>query len=224
VLELDEMTNGHQQWDRQVPRCRDYWFALDKTPTYAYLKSVLKILQWYGPGERLMLKAVEHMAALPALMQNFPDATVVFTHRDPVAVIQSSITMAAYSARMHYSQIDLSWYLEFFKDMAHRQLRAYFRDRDSIPNGQVLDVFFDEVRENELGVIEKIYEVADFPLTLSARAEIGSQLNTRARGFVPMSRGRIAYDLRADYGIDPNDLRSEFDYYFNALLVRAGVL
>ena len=39
-------------------------------------------------------------------MATFPDATVAFTHRDPVAVIQSAITMMAYSDRLRRTSID----------------------------------------------------------------------------------------------------------------------
>jgi hypothetical protein len=223
-LKRSDFTWWGLQWEREVPRWRDYWFALDKTSTYAYLKTVLKILQWYRPGERMLLKAVEHMAALGPLMQHFPDATIVFMHRDPVAVVQSSATMAAYSARMHYTHIDSAWYLDFFKDMAHRHLKAYFRDRHLVPKGQVVDLFFDQVRRDQMGSIERIYEIAGLPITISARAEINSQLSSRARGFVPMERGKVVYDLRADYGVEPADIRSEFDYYVNALAVQPEVI
>ncbi|MBK8289537.1 MAG: sulfotransferase [Cellvibrionales bacterium] len=42
-----------------------------------------------------VLKCPQHMEQLPVLQAVFPDATVV-THRDPVAVIQSAMTMLAY--------------------------------------------------------------------------------------------------------------------------------
>ena len=47
-----------------------------------------------GP-RRWVLKTPQHLEWLGPLMATFPDATVAFTLRDPVAVLQSAITMLA---------------------------------------------------------------------------------------------------------------------------------
>ena len=46
-----------------------------------------------------MLKTPQHLEWLGPLMATFPDATVAFTLRDPVAVLQSAITMRASASR-----------------------------------------------------------------------------------------------------------------------------
>ena len=63
------------------------------------MKNVLRTLTaWLRGPERWVLKCPQHLEQLPVLQQVFPDATVVITHRDPVAVIQSAVTMLAYGA------------------------------------------------------------------------------------------------------------------------------
>jgi hypothetical protein len=163
------------------------------------------------------------MGVVGALMRQFPDATVVFTHRDPVAIVQSAATMICYRARMFYTHIDPTWYLDFYKGLVHRLLQAYLDSRHLVPAEQSMDILFHERIDDEMGFLEKIYELAEFPLTDSAREEIEQARRNRARGFVPWEQGKVVYDLRADFGADPVSIRREFDYYFNALPVRAEV-
>jgi hypothetical protein len=99
-LMLPDFTSYNQEWIARVPRWRDYYLAHDQTPHYANLKTMLKILQWYRPRDRWILKCPQHLEQLGPLMATFPDATIVVTHRDPVSVIQSAITMLTYGARM----------------------------------------------------------------------------------------------------------------------------
>ena len=57
-------------------------------------------------GRRWVLKSPQHLEQLPVLGSVFPGATVVVTHRDPVPVTISMLTMLCYSARMHRSPVD----------------------------------------------------------------------------------------------------------------------
>jgi hypothetical protein len=213
---LREMLN----WREDSARWRGY---LQPTPPYTWTKKGIKILQWYRPGERFLGKLTGHMEKLGALMQQFPDATVVFTHRDPVAVVQSAATMICYRSRMYYTRIDPAWYLDFYKGLVHHLLRAHLQNRDLVPEKQRIDVVFDKLIANQMGILEEIYRVAGLPLTEASRAEIEHGRSKRARGFVPWEQGKVAVDLRADYGVDPVSIRREFDYYFNALPVRPEV-
>jgi hypothetical protein len=82
-----------------IPGWRDNYLARDQRSSYAYLKKVLQVLQWLRGGTRWVLKSPQHLEQFPALYEVFPDATFVVTHRDPVSVTASMVTMLAYSAR-----------------------------------------------------------------------------------------------------------------------------
>ena len=66
-----------------MPLWRDAYLARDQRPSYAYLLRVLKVLQWLRGGSRWVLKSPQHLEQFPALVDTFPDATFVVTHRDP---------------------------------------------------------------------------------------------------------------------------------------------
>ena len=207
-------------WRRDMP----VWHEMTpRYPRYSWTKAGLQLLMAQRQGERFFGKAIWHMENLAALMNQFPDATVVFTHRDPVSVVQSIATMYAYRSRMYYTRVDPAWYIDFYKNLVHQLAKAYLRDRAALSKDQTLDLFFRDLRSNQMGSIERIYETAKFPLTARARREIEDQRSVRARGFVPVDQGRIVYNLQDDFGVDPAELRREFSYYFDSLPVKAEV-
>ena len=83
-----------------MPSWRDAYLSRDQRPSYAYLRKVLQVLQWLRGGTRWVLKTPQHIEQFPALVDTFPDATFVVTHRDPVTVTASMVTMIAYTARL----------------------------------------------------------------------------------------------------------------------------
>ena len=66
-----------------MPTWRDWYRAHDQTAAYEYLARVLQCCQWLRGGERWVLKSPQHVEQIPVLLDVFPDATFVFTHRDP---------------------------------------------------------------------------------------------------------------------------------------------
>jgi hypothetical protein len=198
------------EWIATVPRWRDYYLAHDQTPHYAYLKKVLKALQWLRGPDRWSLKSPQHMEQLVPLHSTFPDATIAFTHRDPVSVIASAITMLAYGDRIRRKRVDPGGVAAYWIDRVERLLRACVRDRDRIPASQSIDVLFHEFMADDVGTVESVYELAGLGMTPGARAALDEFMAANPRG----KHGRILYDLKADFGVDPAELRKRFDFYF----------
>ena len=217
---LPDFTSYNLEWITQAPKWRDYYLAHDQTPHYqGALLTGLKILQWKKPRDRWILKCPQHLEQLGPLMQTFPDATIVMTHRDPVSVIQSAITMMTYSSRVNYKHTDPRWYLEYWHDRVHKLLTASISDRDLIPSDRSIDVPFDEFMADDVGMVEKIYEVAGLPMTEQARNQIDGYMLAHPRG----KAGQVVYDLRKDFDADPAELRRSFDFYFDQFPVREEV-
>jgi hypothetical protein len=204
------------EWIATVPRWRDYYLAHDQTPHYAYLKRALQALQWLRGPDRWILKSPQHMEQLGPLRATFPDATIAFTHRDPVSVIASAITMLSYGDRVRRVRVDPPAVAAYWIDRIERLLRACVRDRDRIPASQSIDVLFHEFMADDVGTVERIYELAGLPLTPRTRAALEDFMAQNPRG----KHGRIVYDLKADFGIDPTELRRRFDFYFERFPVR----
>ena len=148
-----DFSSYNLEWVARAPGWRDYYLGHDQTPHYAYMKTVLQILQWYRPRPRWVLKSPQHLEQLGPLLTTFPDATIVVTHRDPVAVVQSTITMLAYGARTAYRAIRPEWYLDYWTDRIGRLLDTSIRDRPLLPEGRTVDVLFHEYMDDEMGTL-----------------------------------------------------------------------
>jgi hypothetical protein len=218
-LQLPDFSSYNQEWIARAPRWRDYYLAHDQTPHYAYLKTVLQILQWRQPRERWVLKSPQHLEQLGPLLATFPDATVVVTHRDPVSVVQSAATMLAYGARMSYRTPEPEWYLAYWTDRIRRLLEASVRDRALLPAGRTIDVLFHEFMADDLATVERIYEVAGLPMTDAARTQIAGYLADHPRG----KQGQVVYDLRRDFRAEPAAVREPFGFYFERFPVKVEV-
>ncbi len=218
-LMAPDFSNYNLEWVARVPEWRDYYLAQDQTPHYEYLKTVLQILQWYRPRERWVLKSPQHLEQIGPLMSVFPDATVVVTHRDPVAVVQSTITMLTYGARTAYKSTKPEWYRDYWTDRIGRLLDSSIRDRHLLPADRTVDVFFHEYMADEMGTLQRIYDAAGIEFTDEAKAEVAAYQDAHPRG----KEGRVVYDLRGDFSTTPEQVRTRYTDYMNTFPVQIEV-
>jgi hypothetical protein len=202
------------------PRWRDHYLSTDQRPHYAYMKRVLQLLQWQrGVQKRWILKCPQHLEQLPVLLETFPDATIVFTHRDPVAVIQSTITMQAYTQRMQRPKVEMHALRDYWVDRIEHLLQAAVRDRDLVPLDRSVDCVFHLFMADQWAMLEQVYAKADMPLTPAARAELQRYMDDHPRG----KGGQVVYDLRRDFHVDPERLYERFRFYTNRFPVKREV-
>jgi hypothetical protein len=217
-IELEELDFASYllEWLCRPARWRDHYLALDQRPHYAYMKRVLQALSWLRGPSRWVLKSPQHLEQLPALLDVFPDATIVITHRDPVSVLRSTLTMLGYGDRMRRTHVDLAGLASYWTDRVGRLLAACVRDRDQLPAAQTIDVPFHEFMADDLGMVARIYETAGLPFTPAARAELGAYVTANPRG----KHGQVVYDLKGDFGLEPSELRKRFGAYLARFPVR----
>jgi len=218
LLDLD-FASYILEWLARVPSWRDTYLALDQREHYAYMKKVLQALTFFRGPQTWVLKSPQHSEQLSALMATFPDATVAFTHRDPVAVIQSTVTMMAYADRLRRRSIDPDWLIEYWTDRIHVLLSAGVRDRDLVPAERSIDISFHQLGGNEMTILESLYARAGVELTTGVRKSFDRYLGSNPRG----KHGSIRYDLQRHFGVSAEEVRSRFDFYFDRFDVRPEV-
>ena len=215
-LQGADFSNYNIEWLSRPYRWRDHYLNTDQTPHYRYMKKVLQVLTWQKGPNRWVLKSPQHLENLLPLINTFPDATVVMTHRDPVAVIQSAITMIAYGDRVRRHAIEPHITAQYWIDRIEHLLRCCVRDHDKLPAHQRLDVMFHEVTADANKVISDIYGMAGIELTEQAQQQFSDYLRDNPRG----KYGQILYRLKEDFGVDPAELRERFKFYFDRFPIR----
>ena len=196
-----------------VPAWAAYYRAHDQRPHYRFLHTALQALTHLRGGTRWLLKSPQHLEQLPVVADVFPDATVVVTHRDPVAVTVSMATMIAYAARTHASPVDPAAIGRSWADRIEAMLNACVRDRHVLPADRSLDVRFDDFMADDLATARRVFEVAGQPFTAHVESEMRAYLDGHERGRL----GRIDYRA-AEVGLDVDDLRARFAPYTERFL------
>jgi hypothetical protein len=216
-LQCIDFASYELEWIATVPRWRDYYLEMDQRSSYDYMKNVLRALQWMRGPKRWILKSPQHMEQLRPLMETFPDASVVITHRDPVSVIASTVTMLAYGDRIRRTRVDPPAVAAYWIDRIERLLRACVNDRELLSRDRSIDVLFHEFMEDDIAMVRRIYELADLEWTVEAEADLAGYMAANPRG----KHGRIVYDLKGDFGVDRDELRERFRFYFERFPIEA---
>ena len=81
----------------RVPSYMAWVIDTDMRETYRYHRRVLRLLQWHCPPTLWHLKTPVHMFALDALVEAYPNARFLWSHRDPTEVMGSVCSLIHYT-------------------------------------------------------------------------------------------------------------------------------
>ncbi|MEZ5695542.1 MAG: sulfotransferase [Sphingomonadaceae bacterium] len=153
------------QW--MIPSYGRWCEAQDATPAYLYLADLLRLIGWSQQASSIrpwILKTPQHMLDLPALLNVFPDARLIFTHRDPNAVVGSAASLA-WNQTMLYS--DDAKADEVGREWLHKtrlQIERMRAARDSIPCERMIDVQYEEMERDWRGTMARVYDFLGFDM------------------------------------------------------------
>jgi len=195
---------------QRVPSYQAWVDTTDQRWVYAAHRRWLRYFQWKVPARQWVLKSPGHLWTLDALLSVYPDARIVQTHRDPLRVIASLVSLVCTLRSMGSDDIDpheigADWTLRLAEGLT-RTMRV--RDRGLLPPPQVFDMHFQEFMRDEIAMVRRIY--THFGMDLSAEAE------TRMRRFLVENRadkhGRHTYTLSLG-GLDEATERQRYAEY-----------
>ena len=196
-----------------VPSYREYLFDVDHAPAYEAHRRTLQHLQWRTPG-RWALKYPKHLLALDTLLATYPDAVLVWTHRDPAVVVPSACSLTSYMRVMTSGPVDLR---RFGREWAVlEELVAYrgVRTRDRLAP-RVVDVHYHDLMADPVATVAAILAFAGAPFTDGSRASVLAFAADDAKG----RHGAHTYTAE-QFGLDAGRLRRRFAWYIDRFGVR----
>jgi hypothetical protein len=211
-----DVNSYNWEWQARSPRWIDHYFSHDRTGSYRYEKKVLQVLTWFKGPNRWILKSPQHMENLAAMKAVFPDATMVVTHRDPVAVLTSLLTMVSYCDRIRRDPVDPHGLARLWIDRIERLLRQCLAERQAWGPEQSMDVLFADYMADQQGVMRQIYAKAGLTLTPPVEAALLDYLADNPRNKL----GKVIYDLEGVFGVDAAALRQRFQFYYDVYPVK----
>jgi hypothetical protein len=126
--------------------------------SYLRHRKLIQLIGSTDPDRRWLLKYPVHVRHLRALLEVYPDACIIHTHRDPTTVMQSCTSMVAGFRALHEDDIDRvaisREQMELWASGLEKAIE-YRRDHDS---SQFFDLHFSEFRADPIGSVKRIYD------------------------------------------------------------------
>lgn len=180
----------------------------DMTRSYAEYKQYLQVLLDRNPAEQLVLKCPEHLWFVDALLSVFPDACIVWTHRDPYDTIASYCSLMSLQWRTLFGRIDR---LEIGEFMQRRMLVGIERAMEARTRhdpARFFDVRFEDLVANPGDVVARLSSHFDLPLAPDFQEQVTSYLGRKRAD----ERGSHKYDGSL-YGLDRDAIHRQYADY-----------
>jgi hypothetical protein len=180
----------------------------DLTPTYAYLRRVLKLLQWGSPARPWRLKNPSHLLWLDHLDQVFPDARFVMTHRDPTEVIVSVAHLYADVGARFSDDIDPHYLGELNVEHWSVGMDRALAFRAAGADDRFHDIDFRAMQHDPVDRIRGLYAWLGEPVTDEFEAGMRRWWRDNGESREPNTRPDPA-----TYGLDPDRIAPLFAHY-----------
>src|ERR1700721_3240230 len=153
----------------RVPSYLAWLMECDMRETYMFHRRVLKLLQWHCPPTLWHLKTPVHMFALDALVEAYPNAKFLWSHRDPAKVIGSVCSLIWYVRSWSSARDDPEELGAEQLDSWAEAVRRAMDFRQRLGDSRFADVAFADLQHEPVGTLRAGY--TSLGLTFSADSE-----------------------------------------------------
>jgi len=199
-----------------VPTYARWLETADMAPAYAQHRLALQALQSRQPTQRWILKTPNHLWQLETLLATYPDARVVWTHRDPGPVVTSLASLANAGQRPLTRRLDPRPTAEEWKHKCHFALGSATAFDQATGDGWCQHLPYGDLMADPVAAVRRLYRtVGDEVSPLHAR-RMEVFLQQRPQD----AFGRHRYDP-SDFGWTYPGLADEFAGYIERYSVAA---
>lgn len=153
------------QW--HVPSYGRWCDDEDATPAYRYMADLLRLVGWSQQASSIrpwILKTPQHMLDLKALLNVFPDARLIFTHRDPQAVVGSATSLAWNQTIIYSDHADPEAMGKEWLGKTRLQIERMQHARKAIPPERMIDVQYEDMERDWRGTMARVYRFLDLDI------------------------------------------------------------
>ena len=167
-----------------IPTYREWFLDADYGPAYEAHRRTLQHLQWHNPG-RWVLKYPKHLLSLGALLDTYPDATFIWTHRDPAVVIPSAVSLTGYMRESNTPDFDPVRFGREWAVIEELALHRGLATRDGgryPPDRRNIDVHYATLMAHPVETVARICEEAGAEFTDRSRRAAEAVARTTSPG------------------------------------------
>jgi hypothetical protein len=198
-----------------VPRYARWLEQADMAPAYAQHRLALQTLQSRRPTGRWILKTPNHLWHLDALLAAYPDARIIWTHRDPGPVVTSLASLANASQLPQTRRRDPRPTAAEWRRKCAFALRSAMSYDDKAAAGWCRHVHYDALMADPVGTVRDLYRGFGDEVSDEHARRMTALLKDRPKD----AFGRHRYDP-ADFGWTYAEISEEFSDYASRYDVR----
>jgi omega-hydroxy-beta-dihydromenaquinone-9 sulfotransferase len=125
------------------------------------------------PGKRLVLKSPPHMARIPALLRQFPNARFVYITRNPYRVYASTVRLWKALSANHALQVShLRNVDDIVVEAGQRMYAAYQVNKKLIPPGRLFELRYEDLMFDPIGQMQELYRTLGLGDFAQARTQV----------------------------------------------------
>jgi Sulfotransferase family len=149
-----------------------------------------------------------HALNIPTLLKIYPDARLIWTHRDPVTATGSLCSLITLAHQGFRGRIDVEWLGQNCPWQAAQHSNRIMAARDALGEDRIIDVHYADLMRNPMEAMRKLYASLGDELTAAADAAMRAWLNDN-----PQDKfGKHEYKL-ARFGLSEHTVRPLFERY-----------
>jgi hypothetical protein len=191
----------------KLPNYRDWLFSTDMTSAYQYHKRFLQLLQADAPGT-WNLKMPSHALWLPTLLKIYPDARLVWTHRDPLTATGSFCSLISLAHQTFTAGVDAQWIGQNCLWQAEQHAQRIMDARDALGEDRIIDVHYAELTRQPIETMRRLYTALGDEFTDAAQSGMRGWLDDN-----PQDKfGKHEYKL-AQFGLSAATVTPLFERY-----------
>lgn len=193
-----------------IPSFAKWLNDYDQSKGYDDLKTILKYLQWQDPtrrGKKWVLKSPQNLPYTDVIANAFPKAVLVMTHRDPLEVVPSYVSMEAALYKLNSVHSDEAVGAFWFPRLAE-WMHRFEQARARIGEDRFIDIDYREVAKEPLKQAQRVLAHIGIPLDDKIEAALTEFMAGNKREQRPMHD----YSLER-FGLNEADVREAFASY-----------
>jgi len=200
----------------KLPNYRDWLYhTADLTSTYQYHKRFLQLLQHNAPGI-WNLKQPSHGLWLETLLKIYPDARLIWAHRDPLVATGSFCSLMTMGSTSFGLKPDMEWLGTNYPWQAVQHANRIMDSRAKLGHDRIVDVHYAELMRNPLPTMRSLYKALGDEFTPEAEASMSKWIADNPQ----QKFGKHEYKL-AQYGLTPEKVRGMFERYLSSYQIEA---
>jgi len=211
ILLLDRSFTA-MSWDSfyWVPSYGIWLRSYEQSRAYGELREWLQVLQHQDPsrkGQKWVLKSPHHLTAVDTILDEFPEAKIVMTHRTPTSAVPSYASMVHEMSARYSDALDKAAIGHYWNDRFVEALSRLQTSHNKRPD-RFVDVPFKATVTEPLGTAHRVMDEIGIPVSDADELAFTDYLTRNKEE----RHGTHTYTAE-DFGLSAEQLENDFRFY-----------